>query len=1774
MKKLKHKLWLAGSISLLLCLFVPTRPAAGQEHIFLITYGADSKSIEGDNDYQQEIVIRVPETVRDRLYLRIFDADVGGAWDAEFGFGKGFDSQTQFELYGAELLKSEIIAADKSKDNQWYAFARFEAKNGEHSDGCYIFRLRIKGLNGDDGNVFDVAVSQRPDENRPRKGVEILTYEPTLRLPRKKMSAEMRFFVPADVPEITVHDFDAAWGKIFVSTAFRSNIRVQSSGQDRWAATTIRLNPVESGRSCGLTLVGGEEIPNDATFAVSDNKNRHLPIYLPIAVPGRQNHFPVPEIRVTYLPDCWSVLFDASESRDADHDSLSFFWDFGDGHSGNGVRVTHRYGEQKSYEIRLIVSDDSGMVGNSTVRTENIHINRPPDARFSSGIEVRSPGSEVAFASHPVPLTPNLPMTASPGQEIAFDGSDSADEDGKLKAYFWDFDDHSTGDKKKMTHAFEKPGRYTVALRVEDDSDSPCNSDTDTQEVIINAEPVVKLGKDRIAAVGESLTFEAVEVKDTDGEILDYAWDMGDGTSKQGISVTHAYLRPGQYTVKLTVQDNSGTLNNKAYDEIIVRVNDPPVPEAGEDRRAAVRETVQFDASGSADPDGKIISYLWNFGDESSAEGEKVSHAYQLPGTCKVTLTVTDDSKTASASQSDSLNIIVNDPPVPEAGEDRRAAIGETLAFDGSESADPDGTIIAFLWDFGDSTQAEGAEASHAYSLAGTYKVTLTVTDDSGTSSAVQSDTMTVIVNHPPIADAGKDQRVTASAVQFDGSRSKDPDGKLIRYDWDFGDGAAGAGVSPVHVYGTSGTYAVKLTVTDDSGTLSQQSSDEMRVIVNHRPVADAGPDQIGIPGQSLSFDGSASFDPDGVLKDPVWDFGDGQSGSGLKVSHAWLSPGIYRVRLRVSDDTAHAEAKDSDECIVVVNARPVARIASDVPIRSRNREREVTAAPNQEIRFNAGSSYDPDGKGLEYLWMFRSPMSDAAETLTGQEVSKTYPLPGVYSVTLDVDDGSHAENDRDQDRVMIRINHQPEPRVHIMEGSEVRGSGSEEKTSHPEPLTPNPALATCERTLRFDGSASADPDGDKLRYLWDFGDGSPRKTGIRVIHTYKDSGTYPVILTVNDGRDVENSENTAAGTVMINKAPVADAGDDLKVCAGDTVLFSGGASHDPEGGLLKYRWDFGDGTGAEGLNPTRIFKKSGTYQITLTVEDDSGLKCNTASDQTVVRVIEAPVADAGRDMTVCANTQVLFDGSQSWDVDGVVNSFLWDFGDGVLGGGAKPTHIYAEPGIYPVKLVITGDPAGTCDDTNTAELSVTVKESPESSFTGPSVVSVGEVAAFDGSASKDIGGKIVSWYWDFGDGNSATGMTAEHAYRKSGQYAVKLTIKTDTVSECNTVTAENTVVVNAPPLAAAGEDKFVGTDEIVIFDGSGSSDPDGSIVSYEWNFGDGETASGVQARHLYRNGGQYPVTLKVTDDTGVKNNQAEDRLRVTVNSRPRAVIRMEKKSNDKKEKKPEKSEIGKVFAVCAGDKIYLSAKESSDPDGNLLKNKKAQYQWDLGDGQHGEGPETSHVFTVPGVYQVILTVDDGTGLANSRNESIETVIVNTPPVADAGPDQTVCADETVTFSASGSSDPDRNSLSYRWNFGDDSSADGETVTHNYKNAGHYQVRLLVTDDSGASCNSDEDTVSVKVNAAPIADAGPDREAFARGAHDAVLFDASLSSDPDRDPLNFHWDFGDGVQADGVQVYHTYIKAGTYLVRLRVRDGSGTSCGEATDEASVTVRER
>ena len=282
---------------------------------------------------------------------------------------------------------------------------------------------------------------------------------------------------------------------------------------------------------------------------------------------------------------------------------------------------------------------------------------------------------------------------------------------------------------------------------------------------------------------------------DVDGTIGAFRWDMGDGTVLDGATVTHAYTTPGDHLATLTVTDDSGVANATASDTVAIAVNAPPVPVAvGPARPVAVGEIARLDARGSSDADGAILSWSWDFGDGAKGEGPEVQYAWAAPGVYPVTLTVTDNSGTASATAETTIDVTVSAAPVADAGPDQSVAVSE-LVFDGGGSHDPDGTISDYAWSFGDGATASGQVVRHAYARPGTYEVALVVRDDSGAPLNVDRDTASVRINAAPIADAGPD-RVAAPGeeVVLDGSGSVDPDGSIAEWLWRFPDGTEATG--------------------------------------------------------------------------------------------------------------------------------------------------------------------------------------------------------------------------------------------------------------------------------------------------------------------------------------------------------------------------------------------------------------------------------------------------------------------------------------------------------------------------------------------------------------------------------------------------------------------------------------------------------------------------------------------------------------------------------------------------------------------------------------------------------------------------------------------------------------------------------------------------------------------------------------------------------------------------------------------------------------------
>ena len=339
---------------------------------------------------------------------------------------------------------------------------------------------------------------------------------------------------------------------------------------------------------------------------------------------------------------------------------------------------------------------------------------------------------------------------------------------------------------------------------------------------------------------------------------------------------------------------------------------------------SAANLVASFDGSASADADGSVASYSWNFGDNTAAgSGAKPSHTYAAAGTYSVVLTVTDD-KGATGAVTKSITVTAaNQAP---AAAFSPSAVNLVASFDGSASADPDGSVASYSWNYGDNTAAgSGATSSHTYAAAGTYSVVLTVTDDKGATGAVTKPVTVNAANQAPLAAfTSTSANLVAS---FDGSSSVDPDGSVASYSWNFGDNTpAGSGATPSHTYAAAGSYSVVLTVTDDKGATSAVTKSVTVSAANQAPVAAFSSSAVNLVA---SFDGSASADPDGSVASYSWNFGDNTpAGSGATPSHTYAAAGTYSVVLTVTDNKGATGSVT--KTIVVTAASGVTPFAKD----------------------------------------------------------------------------------------------------------------------------------------------------------------------------------------------------------------------------------------------------------------------------------------------------------------------------------------------------------------------------------------------------------------------------------------------------------------------------------------------------------------------------------------------------------------------------------------------------------------------------------------------------------------------------------------------------------------------------------------------------------------------------------------------------------------------------------------------------------------------------
>jgi len=407
-------------------------------------------------------------------------------------------------------------------------------------------------------------------------------------------------------------------------------------------------------------------------------------------------------------------------------------------------------------------------------------------------------------------------MTVDEADTVTF-ASESTDSDGSISTYSWTENGSVLSTAKSLTKSNFSIGSHTITLTVTDNRGA---KDSDALQVTVNnVVPVADAGQNIVLNEGTAAPLDASKSSDKGGVIASYVWAENGQTIGDAKHLNYAFS-VGYHDVTLTVTDPQGL---SASDSVIVEIkNIAPSANAGADINAARSEDVTFDASLSSDAGG-IKTHEWKEDGKVISSKKVFTKQYNAAGTFNVTLTVTDNQGETAI---DTMIItIINKVPKADAGSDILVNEGTEVNFDGSGSADTDGTIVKYEWKEGDTLLGTGVTLSKMLAV-GEHTITLIVTDSDG---ATAEDIVLVDVNEIPTAIIeGNSTNVWERDLVLDGSRSSDPDGTIVSYNWSPSNTGAIATFTPA----TLGMHTYSLSVTDNDGATSPEVSKNVETIL------------------------------------------------------------------------------------------------------------------------------------------------------------------------------------------------------------------------------------------------------------------------------------------------------------------------------------------------------------------------------------------------------------------------------------------------------------------------------------------------------------------------------------------------------------------------------------------------------------------------------------------------------------------------------------------------------------------------------------------------------------------------------------------------------------------------------------------------------------------------------------------------------------------------------------------------------------------------------
>ncbi len=678
---------------------------------------------------------------------------------------------------------------------------------------------------------------------------------------------------------------------------------------------------------------------------------------------------------------------------------------------------------------------------------------------------------------------------------------------------------------------------------------------------------------------------------------------------------------------------------------------------------------------------------------------------------------------------------------------------------------------------------------------------------------------------------------------------------------------------------------------------------------------------------------------------------------------------------------------------------------------------------------------------------------------------------------------------------------------------------------------------------------------GDPTRWSWDFGDGEASSEQ-NPKHTYSKEGLFTVSLMAsnNNGPDLEIKNNlinippirtpTAAfeAIPLVGKAPMKVQFTDLSKGYSDF-----------------WSWEFGDGRISNQQNPVHTFNETGTFTVKLAVSNLNGIDREEKGNLINVQNEGKPVAAfSAEPLTGFAPLTVKFTNLSN----GKIDNLLWDFGDGMHSRSQKfnPSHIYRTSGTFDVTLTLNN---ATDDISEIKADLITILDSDSSDLSAAfhARTRIG-IAGTEVEFNDLSTGNIVSWFWDFGDGNTSTERNPKHAYNNNGIFPVTLIInnngKMDTlrkkayieINENHSCTADFDINVDREALDGPFPGSPCGGNSVLLDKVCFTDKSSGDIVSWFWDFGDESTSTEQNPCHEYGLEGVFVVNLTITDRSGCVNFKTD-------------AVRVEEIDFPVKD------------AGCIAGFVFEKSTSSDscpqticfkDMSGHIINSRS----WDFGDGSTSSERNPCHTYLTSGEFTVRLAVECSCVVFGFGDEPVvsKTIRIESGITADfdINVDSEVLDGPFPGFPCGGNSVlldkvcfTDKSSgdiVSWLWDFGDGSNSTQQNPCHEYGLGGEFVVNLTITDRNGC-VNFKTDTVSVQEIVFPVSDNFCATSFVFETASSSptcpqtVCFTDTSTIDSG-EIVSWLWDFGDGSTSSERNPCHTYLTEGTFTVKLEV----------------------